>query len=91
MYVPESTVFVVGFLVTVLAAASEGLGSAVIVVLPSLGWLDQFSLEIAEHFQCTLEMLSVWIYDHKAGDKMAFLCLCPLGSPGQQAVRDGLG
>ena len=49
--VPESVAFVFGFLGVAHASAAEGIVSAVIVALPSL--------DIAAHFQYTLEMLSV--------------------------------
>ena len=75
-------------------AAVEGLGSAVIVVILSLYVLCRHfvnSVETAAHSQCAWEMLSVWIYNHKAPDKMAFLCLCPLGTRKQLAAEGGLG
>ena len=33
----------------------------------------------------------MWTCDHKAHDKMAFLCLCPLGSQEQLVAGGGLG
>ena len=71
------------------AAAVEGLGYVVIVVFLSLCFLCWHS-ETAAHSWCTWGMLSVWTCDHKAHDKMAFLCLCPLDSQEQLAAEGGL-
>ena len=79
------------------AVVVEGLRPAVIVVFLSLYFLCWhfvfvwYSLETAAHSQCTWGMLSVWTCDHKAHDKMAFLCLCPLGSQEQPVAGGGLG
>ena len=46
-----------------------------------------FLLEIV---QCTEKMLSVWICNDKARDKMAFLFLCVLGSLEQLVARGSI-